>query len=174
MMINNYADCAGNRYECDSSEDMRASFEEYNDSEIEDKEMFRIVSMDIKALFPSMKWVYIIKAVRDMIEESDMNIEDVDWHEVGKYLVVMLSKGEIEQEGLNHVVPKRKSNRNITINYLQDKKNDKNWNRGRKPGRLQKNVGFNHFHRCSASLGKPHLQSWGYNLSPDSRGSYWA
>ena len=83
--------------------------------------MFRIVSMDIKALFPSMKWVDIIKAVRDMIEESDMNIEDVDWHEVGKYLVVMLSKDEIEQEGLNHVVPKRKRNRNITINYLQEK-----------------------------------------------------
>ena len=94
--------------------------------------------MDVKALFPSMKWDEIIKAVREMIEESDMSIENVDWHEVGKYLFVMMSKDEIEREGLNHVVPKRKSNRDITINYLQNKKNDENWSKGRKPGRRQK------------------------------------
>ena len=40
------------------------------------------MSMDVKALFPSMKWDEIIKAVREMIEESDMSIENVDWHEV--------------------------------------------------------------------------------------------
>ena len=83
--------------------------------------MFRIVSMDVKALFPSMKWLDIIKAVRKMIEESEINIENVDWHEVGKYLDLMMSKDEIEREGLNHVVPKRKSKRDITINSLRNK-----------------------------------------------------
>ena len=100
MIINNYSDCAEHSHECDSSEDMRASFEEYNECEIEFKEQFRIVSMDVKALYPSMKWLDILKAVRDMIEMSEMNVENVNWNEVGKYLAVMMSKNEIEEEAV--------------------------------------------------------------------------
>ena len=51
--------------------------------------------MDVKALFPSMRWVDILQAVRDMIETSDMNVENVNWLEVGKYLAVMMSKNDI-------------------------------------------------------------------------------
>ena len=61
---------------------MRAAFEEFNDCDIENREQFRIVSMDVKALYPSMRWQDIIKAVREMIENSDMIIDSVDWHEV--------------------------------------------------------------------------------------------
>jgi hypothetical protein len=49
----------------------------------------------------------------------------------------MMTKEEIIEEGLYHVVPKRESNRKITINYLQNKKNDVNWIKARKPGRNQ-------------------------------------
>ena len=137
MIVNHYADSAGHTHECDSPEDMRAAFEDFNDCDIEDKEQFRIVSMDIKALYPSMRWQDIIKAVREMIENSDMIIENTDWHEIGKYLAVMMSNEEIIQEGLNNVVPKRKSNREITINYLQSKRNNENWTKARKPGKRQ-------------------------------------
>ena len=137
MIINHYADSADHTHECDSSEDMRAAFEEFNDSDIEQKELFRIVSMDVKALYPSMRWSEILKAVREMIENSDMVLESTNWHEVGKYLAVMMSKEEVREEGLYHVVPKRESNRGITINYLQNKKNDVNWLKARKPGRNQ-------------------------------------
>ena len=101
------------------------------------RDQYRIVSMDVRALFPSMRWVDIMKAVRNMIETSDMNVENVNWLEVGKYLAVMMSTNDIEEEGLNHVVPKRKNNRAITINYLQNKKNNKKWHKARKPGRRQ-------------------------------------
>ena len=32
---------------------------------------------------------------RDMIDTSDMNVENVNWLEVGKYLAVMMSKNDI-------------------------------------------------------------------------------
>ena len=78
MMINHYADSADHAHECDSSEDMRAVFEEFNDSDMEQKELFRIVSMDIKALYPSMSWLEILKAVREMIETSVMVLDNAD------------------------------------------------------------------------------------------------
>ena len=49
-----------------------------------------------------------MEAVREMVEESDMEVKNVDYHEVGKYLAVMLTEEDIEQEGLTFVVPKRK------------------------------------------------------------------
>ena len=63
--------------------------------------------MDVKALYPSMSWEEIIKSVKWIIMRSDMKIENVDWFEVGKYLAVMMTKEEIVEEGLQHVVPKR-------------------------------------------------------------------
>ena len=48
-----------------------------------------------------------------------------------------MSKEEIREEGLEYVVPKRKRNRKITINYFQVKKNNENWIRARKPGKRQ-------------------------------------
>ena len=38
---------------------------------------------------------------------NNMIIDDVNWIEVGKYLAVMMSKEEIIEEGLSHVIPKR-------------------------------------------------------------------
>ena len=79
-------------------------------------------------------------------------------------MLVIINVGieeEIADEGLQHVVPKRVNSKTkkITINYLQDRKNDEKWIPGRKPGRLQKkrmlalaiNVGVEQV---------LHLQSW--------------
>ena len=63
-----------------------------------------------------------------------MNIKNVDWREVAKYIAVMFTEEEIKEEGLDKVVPRRESNRKVTINYLQSKQNDNNWVGGRKPG----------------------------------------
>ena len=83
--------------------------------------------MDVKALYPSMSWTEIVMSIREMIINSEMDILNVDWMEVGKYLAVMMSKDEIEAEGLSNEVPKRRGIRlrKITINnYLQQKKQD--------------------------------------------------
>ena len=71
---------------------------------------------------------------------NNMIIDDVNWIEVGKYLAVMMSKEEIIEEGLSHVIPKREGVRlrNITINYLRQKRNNNKWLPARSPGVRQK------------------------------------
>ena len=108
MIINNFADCAEDTHECMSSEEMRAGFEEFNDLSDELREGCRIISMDVKALYPSMTWKAIIEAVKDMIVNSELNIYDVDWCAVSRYIAVMVPPEEIEAEGLSLVIPKRK------------------------------------------------------------------
>ena len=77
MIINNYADCAEDEHECMSSEEMRAAFENFNDCDEKVREGCKIISMDVKALYPSMKWDAIVIAVKEMIIKSEMDIADV-------------------------------------------------------------------------------------------------
>ena len=106
MIVNNYADAAGHENECESGEEMKAAFEAFNKLDKEKRLKCEIISMDVKALYPSMRWDIIVKSVREMIENSEMDINNVDYNEVGKYLAVMMSEEDIENEGLSHVVPK--------------------------------------------------------------------
>ena len=98
------------------------------------------MSMDVKALYPSMRWDEVICAVKEMIMMSVMRVENVDWPEVAKYIAVHVPPEEIQREGLCLVIPKRKGlrTRRITINYLRNKRNDVEWTVGRKPGTIQK------------------------------------
>jgi hypothetical protein len=115
---------------------MRAAFEAFNNLEHRKRAKCKIISMDIKALYPSMSWEQIIIAVKELILDSSMEISNIDWTEVGKYLAVILTEQEIENEGLKHVIPKRRGVRlrRITINYLQQKKNADKWLPARRPG----------------------------------------
>ena len=98
---------------------MREAFESFNKYDRDHRIKCQIIIMDVKALYPSMKWVDIIAAVREMIENSVMDVQTVEWQEVGKYLAVMMTREEIEAEGLQHVIPKRseavRRRRKITI-----------------------------------------------------------
>ena len=42
--------------------------------------------MDVKALYPSMTWDEIVKAIKEMIINSNMVIEGVNWREVSIYI----------------------------------------------------------------------------------------
>ena len=139
-IVNDYVDCAGVKSECRSSEEMRAAFQEFNRLDSTTRMKCKTISMDVKALYPSMSWPEIITAIKEMITESEMEIKNVDWKEVGKYLAVMMTEQEIQEEGLTHVVPKRRGIRlrKITINYLQQKKNADKWLPARSPGVRQK------------------------------------
>ena len=72
-----------------------------------------------------------------------MKIMNVNWHEVGKYLAVVMTPQDITAEGLVNVIPTRQGLRlrKITINYLKHKKNESKWRPARKPGvRQQKKM----------------------------------
>ena len=119
---------------------MRAAFEAFNKLDKETRMRSQIISMDVKALYPSMSWQEITTAVKEMIVNSNMDILNIDWMEVGKYLAVVMTEEQIAAEGLTNVVPKRRGLRlrKITINYLQQKKNADKWLPARKPGVRQK------------------------------------
>ena len=51
-----------------------------------------IVSMDVKALYPSLRKKEVCNVIKevltDLIKSQVYTIENVDWHEVGKYLFI--------------------------------------------------------------------------------------
>ena len=53
--------------------------------------------MNVKALYPSMQWEDIVIAVKEMIEMSGLEIENVNWREVSKYIAVMVPAEVIEK-----------------------------------------------------------------------------
>ena len=132
-----------NTTKCCSSEEMRAAFIDFNKKNEEIKRKCEIISMDVKALYPSMGWSEIVKSVKWMIQNSEMKIANVDWHEVGKYLAVTMAPEDIAAEGLVNVIPTRQGLRlrKITINYLKQKKMQVN-------GRLQENLVSGSRRRC--------------------------
>ena len=90
--------------------------------------------MDVKGLYPNLIIVEVLKIILKMVEESGLDFEGVDWSEIGKYLVVTVTRQELEALGLGEVVPKRKgADRKITMAYLdggeKNKKNAEKWSK---------------------------------------------
>ena len=139
-IVNDHADAIGIETECRSSEEMRAGFEEYNDGDVEMKRHCAVISMDVKALYPSMEWGEILTAVRELVESSPEEVEGVDYEEIGKYIAVTMKREDIVREGLANVVPERKieTGRDIGVAYLCNKANDDKWKTVRKPGKRQR------------------------------------
>ena len=47
---------------------MKAAFGAYNEREKVIREQCSVISMDVKAVYPSMEWSEIMTAVREMVE----------------------------------------------------------------------------------------------------------
>ena len=77
---------------------MKAAFEAYNEREKVIREQCCVISMDVKALYPSMEWLEIMTAVREMVENSSEDIENVNWYELGKYLAVTWSQRKLRED----------------------------------------------------------------------------
>ena len=139
-IVNDYADATEIATECRSSEEMRAAFEEYNDGDPNMRKSSTVISMDVKALYPSMDWKEIITSVKEMIKNSKDEVKNVDYEEVGKYLAVTMTKEEITKEGLTEVIPERKieTGRQISVAYLCNKNNVEKWKKTRKPGNRER------------------------------------
>ena len=140
-VLNDYCNVAEIKTECRSTEEMKAAFEKFNNEEEDiSKKKCKVISMDVKALYPSMEWDEIDKAVRELIETSEKDIEEVDWFETGKYLVVEMSEEEIRKEKLKTALPKRKGDnkRKITVAYLCNKQNEDKWIPAKEPSTMQK------------------------------------
>ena len=132
-ILNKASDAMEASTECTSTEDAKRCILETNrrnrDKSVNNveypkviKEM-RVLSMDVKALYPSLRIDAAKRIVKNLIlrvqEEERMTFHNIEWKEVGKYLAIMMTVEEQEEEGLTAVIPTR----NVECNA-----------RGRKPG----------------------------------------
>ena len=132
-IIKPYADSVEDSHECKSSEEMRSLIDKYNDENSSgDKKKGVIFGMDAKALFPSLRIDSCMRAVKDLIKNSDITEKNLNWWELQKYIAVFYDEETIEAEGLLSVIPKRakKPRRPLTINCLSNdasKYDDEKW-----------------------------------------------
>ena len=106
IVINAMADHYDTGTETNSTEDMIASIDMFN-RENTDNNML-IISMDVKALYPSLDVKEVSKTVAEIYRESKFEIQGVDYEEACRYLALLLSPTEIDHLGLTQVVHQRK------------------------------------------------------------------
>ena len=131
IILNKAADAMMSDTECQSTEEMKKEILEVNrkiaenimlDPEYKEKiKKAEIVSLDVKALYPSMKIEEVKKIIIEKLvkvqEDEKLKINDVDYHEIGKYLSIVCTEEEIKEHELEDAIPKKTAN-----------------NRGPKPG----------------------------------------
>ena len=95
---------------CKSVEELISQFINFNkkvdNAEVEDCDRF-IASLDVKALYPSLKSKQCEEAVRETINSSKINIEGINEKELGVFLRRNLSTKEINERNLDYLVPNK-------------------------------------------------------------------
>jgi hypothetical protein len=109
IIVNAIADHYDTGTESDSTEDMIASINKFNNNN--DKCNMNIISMDVKALYPSIDIREVAAVVRQIYQESKLEIDGVNWEEACKYLALLIKPEEITTMGLTEVIQKRKHRR---------------------------------------------------------------
>ena len=140
-IIYDVADTINDSRECKSSEEMRASFEAANNSVDENvRKRSHILSMDAKALYPSLRKKVCKNAVKWLVKKGNVSVVNVDWIQVTRYVAVMCTTEEIASEGLTDVIPGRvkMTRRKLTMNSLQVRTADSDWTQSQHPDDDQK------------------------------------
>ena len=123
-ILNKTADSLNSATECQSTEELQREILEANirieerckrDPEFREKmKRAEVISIDVKALYPSLKIEEVKKIIREMVvraqDEGKVSFEEVDFHEVGKYLAIACTREEINNNRLSEVVPKKTAN----------------------------------------------------------------
>ena len=121
MILNKAADNMNNETECRSTEELKKEILDTN-REIENKseenneykqkiKQAEIISLDVKALYPSLKVEEVKKIINEMLtevqREGNLNFQDIDYYEVGKYIKVACTEEEIRENRLENIIPER-------------------------------------------------------------------
>ena len=97
-----YANEYNNGTKCDSSENLiRAILDTNKKIEKEKISNVLVLSMDVKALYPSLEQGECCRIIEEVVRESEVDIVGVDWREMALFLVVTLGKEEMELQGLS-------------------------------------------------------------------------
>ena len=121
IILNRIADAIDGKAECTSTEElMRKIFDtnknikERCDTDPDFKRRVQkaeLISIDVKALYPSLRIKEAGKIIMEMItrvqDNEVLNFEDVDFFEIGKYLAITCTTEELRSHGLEETIPKR-------------------------------------------------------------------
>ena len=137
-ILNKCTDASKPETECTSTEDALRTILETNrriaeqsavDGEFKNEmEEMIVMSLDVKALYPSLRVRDVKEIVAEYIQEvldgGKLVMEEIDWYEAGKYLAVTMSKTEQARLGLKDIIPRRTAGENpsgpkITPNYWE-------------------------------------------------------
>ena len=95
---------------CMSTEEMLASVDQLNADLLERGVRQRVVigSADVKALYPSLDIDFTVSMASEMFEASEIQLEGVDYDEMGLYLAFHRSVEELEAAGVGEICPRRR------------------------------------------------------------------
>ena len=94
---------------CLSTEELLAEVEKLNAEGIHDG--YVIGSFDVEALYPSLDVDFTVDKVCELFMTSNVNIEGVDYKEVGLYMSLNKNDDELQALGIDAFCPTRRSNR---------------------------------------------------------------
>ena len=101
---------------CKSSEELICKFIEYNkkvvNKELENKERF-VASLDVKALYPSLKTEQCVLEVKEAIKTSEIKLDGINKKELGVFLRKNLSTTEIVDRDFEELVPTKVKNKKV-------------------------------------------------------------
>ena len=91
----------------ESTEDLQAAMEEFNDKEV--KKEVELYSMDAKALYPSITIKKSAEAVYKIMAESKIRVDNVNYVELSRYMAHSFTVEEQEEMGIKNMVMQRKN-----------------------------------------------------------------
>ena len=103
QIIRKISDNVVERYDVKSTEEMLASFSEYNKSISDKKKNLRckvIASMDINSFYPSLNADQVAKVAKIMWERSTVQLGNIDTSELAFYIAKFSPKHLLKNEGL--------------------------------------------------------------------------
>ena len=68
----------------------------------------RIGSMDVNSLYTKIKGDVAAEIVKNEIKQSNIKLEGLDVEEMGKYLRTNLTSKQIEEKGMEDIIPFKK------------------------------------------------------------------
>ena len=95
---------------CESPEEIMEALEELN-KDAETNKDITAGSLDVKALYPSLIGSRTAEIVGNMVANSEIEFENIDFNELCKYIAINATNVEIESKGMTEFIHTRKSNR---------------------------------------------------------------
>ena len=99
----------GERTVCASTEELLAEVDILNERGITNRHI--VGSMDVEALYPSLDIDFTIEKVCELLYDSKVDIEGIDYKELSLYLSLVKTDEELQTLGIQEVCPKRRSRR---------------------------------------------------------------